>query len=289
MNFPLPAIWRTFGVLCGAVFFAVAALPLAPALAQQEPPPFVQNKWEFGRHEDESRLRFCVDRREPDWEVGLEIGKAIAGALLLEPQPYMIDSELIVQELEELFGMMLENCYIHLGFKLLPGVYPQWLGVTRAYYSASYVFVTADPTAKALADLPPSSPIASTLGTSADLRLISYLIALPREKRWPRFPMGKSEVALKSVLNGIAAVALVWEPALWALQRADPAYARLRVIASDPLPLTTEGVGAVVLARETFLRTSLDQAIEALVADGTIQDILDAHNFPATVGSAGSR
>ena len=268
---------------------ALATSPFVPALAQQEPPPFVPNKWEIGRRVDESRLRFCVDQRQPDWEVGLEIGKALAGALLLEPLPYMIDSELIVQALEELFGTMLEHCYIHLGFKLLPGAYPQWLGVSRAYYSASYVFVTADPAARALADLPPSKPIASTLGTSADLRLISYLIALPPEKRWPRFPMGRNAVALKSVLNGTAASALVWQPALWARRRADPAYGRLRVIASDPMPLTTEGVGVAVLARETFLRTSLDEAIEALVADGTIQGILDAHNFPATAGSTDSR
>jgi polar amino acid transport system substrate-binding protein len=44
------------------------------------------------------------------------------------------------------------------------------------------------------------------------------------------------------------------------------------------------GVGAVLLAGETFLRAALDEAIAALSRDGTIDAILESHAFPARAG-----
>jgi polar amino acid transport system substrate-binding protein len=42
------------------------------------------------------------------------------------------------------------------------------------------------------------------------------------------------------------------------------------------------GVGAVLTADRTFVRSVLDEAIAALRADGTLQGILDALDYPAT-------
>lgn len=267
------------------ITLVVAALAgLAPPVsAQNEPLPFVSNEWTFGRRTDEARLRFCVDARDPEWQVAREIGEAVAGALLLEPVVHEITTGRNVEELDELYGTMLEHCSVHMGFKLLPGAYPQWLTVTRPYYNAAYVFVTDNPEWDSLGEVPPGEPIASTMGTGADLRLISYLLALPADERWARFPMGTNAQTLEAVLDGVAPVALVWEPALWAARNDDPAYDTLRVIGSDPLPETVEGIGAAVLAGETFLRTSLDQAIAALSADGTIAEIIERHGLPAHV------
>jgi polar amino acid transport system substrate-binding protein len=66
------------------------------------------------------------------------------------------------------------------------------------------------------------------------------------------------------------------------MQRADPAYAELRVIDPSPLPPTTLGVGALMLSNESFLRTAIDEAIAALSQDGTIGGILAEYRFPAT-------
>ena len=52
------------------------------------------------------------------------------------------------------------------------------------------------------------------MGTSAHIRLVSYLTALPAEDRWPTYPMGTNELALESLLNGTVDVALVWAPEL---------------------------------------------------------------------------
>lgn len=264
-------------LLIGGVILA------APAAAQSDLPPYAQDAWKYGRPMDEGQLRFCVDTRDPSWRVARDIGEAIAEALLLEPMVHEVESGPQVEDLEELYGLMLQHCYAHMGFKLVPGTYPRWLTLTRAYYSGAYVFVTANPDWQSLADVPYTEPVASTMGTRADLRFISYLVAQPADRRWPRFPMGTNRQALKAVIDETAAVALVWEPALWAARNAAPAYEALHVIGSGPLPETLEEVGVAVLAKETFLRTTIDQAIAALSSDGTIAEILKRHGFPGRV------
>ena len=53
------------------------------------------------------------------------------------------------------------------------------------------------------------------------------------------------------------------------------------MIAPAPLPASTVDIGAALLANETFLRSNVDQAIASLTADGTIEAILKATQFPA--------
>ena len=117
------------------------------------------------------------------------------------------------------YSVMLEHCDIHMGFKLIPEGYANWVTLSRPYYESQYVFVTADPDLQALADVAPTRPIGATMGTSAHIRLVSYLAALPQEDRWPTYPMGTNELALESLLDGTVDVALVWAPNLWAGRR----------------------------------------------------------------------
>lgn len=281
--FAFPRLAGPLLVLALAV--PVAALSPGPVSAQ-EPEfydrPNAPGQWNYGRRLDESQLRYCVDRRDPDWEVAGAIADAIAMGLLLEPQRYVVESKIVLEDITIVYGVMLEHCDVHMGFKLIPGGYSSWATLTRAYYESQYVFVTADPDIHALADLAPARPIGATMGTSAHLRLVTFLAALPAEDRWPTYPMGTNDFALESLLNGTVDVALVWAPKLWAKQREEPAYADLHVIDPNPLPPTTLGVGALLLADETFLRTAVDEAIAALSEDGTIAGILETSGFPAT-------
>lgn len=264
-----------------------AVLLPAPVSAQQEPEffdqPYAPGEWNIGRRLDESQLRYCVDPRDPDWEVDGDIAEAIAAALLLEPQRYVVQNDIVLEDFTKVYEILLKHCDIHMGFKLIPEGYPDWVILSRAYYQTQYVFVAADPDIQTLPDLAPGRSISATLGTSAHIRLLSYLRALPADKRWPVFPSGTNERALESLLNGDIAVALVWAPNLWAKQREDPAYAVLHVIDPAPLPPTTLGLGGLILKQNSFLRTAVDQAITALIADGTIQSILDKYKFPASV------
>jgi polar amino acid transport system substrate-binding protein len=270
-----------------ALALAVPAAALSPGPVWAQEPEFfdrpsAEGQWNYGRRLDESQLRYCVDRRDPDWEVAGAIADAVAMGLLLEPRRYVVESKVVMEDITKVYAIMLEHCDVHMGFKLIPGGYPNWVTVTRPYYETQYVFVTADPDIHALADLAPARPIGATMGTSAHLRLVSFLTALPAEDRWPTYPMGTNDLALESLLNGTVDVALVWAPVLWARQREEPAYAGLRVIDPNPLPPTTLGVGALLLADETFLRTAVDEAIAALSEDGTIAGILETSGFPAT-------
>ena len=260
-------------------------MSLPGPISAQEPEfydePRAENQWTFGRRMDESRLRYCVDQRDPDWEVAGAIADALALGLLLEPQRYVVESRIIFDDITKVYAILLEHCDIYLGFKLIPQGYPDWVTITRAYYDAAYVFVAADDDIQALADLRPLRPIGATMGTAAHMRLVSYLTALPAENRWLAYPMGTSDLALESLLEGKVDIALVWEPNLWAKQRENPAYADLHVIEPAPLPPTALGVGALLLSNETFLRAAIDEAIAALRADGTIADILNQYGFPA--------
>jgi polar amino acid transport system substrate-binding protein len=251
---------------------------LAPALAQT---PYVQDEWKFGRRQDGARLHFCVDERDPDLPVARRIGEAIAGALLLEPMEHPIGGHTDGDDIDQVYRILLETCDLFLGFKLIPDAYPDWLTVTRGYYRAAYVFVTANADWKSLADAPLSQVIGGTVGTLPDIRLIQYLAALKPTERWTHYPMGSDEASIMGVAEGTLAAALVWAPSFWAARKSDPAYAKLRTIAPKPLPASTLDVGAVLLTRETFLRSNVDQAIAALTADGTIDTILKGFDFPA--------
>jgi polar amino acid transport system substrate-binding protein len=256
----------------------LALLLPAPASAQT---PFVQDEWRFGRRQDGATLHYCVDERDPDLPVARKIGEAIVGALLLEGKEHVVGEDWSGEDIEQIYQVLLETCDVFLGFKLIPDAYPDWLTITRGYYRGSYVFATADASWKSLADIPRSRVIGGTIGTSADIRLMQYLAALKPSERWPHYPVASDEAALRDVVSGKLAAALVWGPSFWGLQKADPAFAQLRIIAPKPLPDAGADVGAVMLTRETYLRANLDQAIAALTADGTIAAILKAFGFPA--------
>lgn len=280
------ALRQMSAALIFALVMVMAALGPQPAPAQQPEfyeVPFAPGQWNIGRQLDRSHLRYCVDRRDPDWEVAAAIADAIAAGLLLEPSRYLIESGTVREDITRVYQTLLEHCDIQMGFKLIPEGLPEWVIVTRPYYFAGYVFVTADPELASIGDLAPSRPIAATLGTAAHLQLVSYISALPPENRWRIFPLGTNELSIQTLLNGTADVALVWGPTFWAMQKADPALATLRIIPPTPLRFNDVGVGGIMLSEYTFLRTAIDEAIAALTADGTIAEILEHYDFIGTV------
>ncbi|WP_293867002.1 ABC transporter substrate-binding protein [uncultured Alsobacter sp.] len=271
--------------LCLASLLAVAGP--REAHAQLEPEfyndqPYAYGEWTMGRRVDDSQFRYCVDPRDPGFEQDGDVAEAIARALLLQPQRYVIPNTFEVEDLTRLYSILLQQCDVVMGFKLIPGGYPPWVGLTRAYTQVSYLFVTAKPDLRSLGDLPPGRPIAATGGTSAHVRLASYNLSLAPAKRWPIFPYGTDQMALEGLASGAADVALVWDPSFRALQKTNAAVASFRVIAPDPLPPTTLGVGGLMLRQNTFLRNAIDQAIAALTSDGSLAAI--AAKFAAQAG-----
>ncbi len=269
-----------------ALTTAILALLPATASAQQEPEfyndqPYAYGEWNIGRRTNPSEFRYCVDQRDPSWELDNEVADAIAHGLLLQPVKYIVPSEMVVEDLTKVYAILLEHCDVFMGFKLIPAGYPGWLTVTRAYNDVGYVFVTLRPGINALSDLPPGRPIAATAGTTAHVRLASYNLTLTPQKRWPVFPYGGDQLSLESVLRKDADIAIVWAPSFREIQQQNPEYAGFRIIASTPLPPTSLGVGALLLKQNTFFRAGIDDAIKALIADGTIPAIVNKHKIPA--------
>jgi polar amino acid transport system substrate-binding protein len=249
--------------------------------------PFVVDEWRFGTQETNSALRYCVDERDPDWPVARRIAAAVAAALLLQANEYLIgddprSTDMSGEDLDDTYRTLIQHCDVFFGFKLVSDAYPGWVTITRPYYRSAYVFVAADSAWKSLGDMPTTRAIGATVGTSADMRLTQYLMASPVDRRWDKYPMSSDEAALRAVLRGTTGAALVWAPALWALQKTDAEIAKLPEMAPRPLPVSTADVGAILLSRQMFLRNSVDQAIASLTADGTIAGILQSENFPGT-------
>jgi len=263
----------------GAAIGGLLAFLVQPVLGQV---PELPDAERYGRVGDENSLRICIDPRDPAWQVDRQIAEAIAGALLLTPSVTVIESTAEREELDAIYRQLLENCSVYFGFKLVAGSYPEWLTLTRPYYDVGYRFVTADPDWQRLGDIPRDQALGPTIGTSGDFALVQYLNSLPAAERWRRFPMTSDVLALEALSSGEVAAALVWAPSLYELGQADPEIAALRVIAADPAPQTVVLVGAVLLSRDGYLRTAMDEAIASLVADGTIAAILDQAGFPAT-------
>ena len=73
--------------------------------------------------------------------------------------------------------------------------------------------------------------IGATIGTSADIRLIQYLQALPgRAAAGAAFRWGRTNSRCSALARDTVGVALVWGPSFWALRQSDPAFANLRII-----------------------------------------------------------
>ena len=247
--------------------------------------PFVVDEWRFGTRETKAALRYCIDERDPDWPVARKIAAAVANALLLQAKEYLIgddprSTDMSGEDLDDTYRTLIQHCDVFFGFKLVQDAYPGWVTITRPYYRSTYVYVASEPLWKSLGDMPTARPIGATIGTGADMRLTQYLLAVPADKRWDKYPMSSDEAALRAVMRGTTGVALVWAPALWALRKTDADIAKLHEIAPAPLPVSTADVGAILLSKQVFLRSNIDQAIASLTADGTIAGILKDENFP---------
>jgi polar amino acid transport system substrate-binding protein len=268
--------------------WAAACIVLMLLGTSAEATPYVVDEWRFGIHETNSALSYCVDARDPDWPVARRIAAAIASALLLQPKEYLIGEDIgnedtSGEDLDNLYRLLIAHCDVAFGFKLVPDAYPQWLTITRPYYRSTYIFVAADPAWGSLSNMPMTRAIGATIGTSADMRLSQYLLALGTAKHWDKYPMSSDEAALRAVLKGTTGAALVWAPAFWAQAKTDAAIGKLPRMAPDPLPVSVADVGAVVLSKQSFIRSSIDQAIASLTADGTIATILTDEHFPGVV------
>lgn len=230
---------------------------------------------------DAQAVSFCEDPRNPANEVDRAIAEALASALLVEPRIHVVERQVVVeQEYEGLYIDLIDHCALYLGFKLYSDTYPAWLTLTRAFYESRFVVLTANEEWASLADVPKDATIGAVQGSLGDIRFLTLNNARPAAERWRRAPVGRPERAFDALLDGTVAALIVWEPWWWALRQTRQDLTVLHVLEAPEVSEPWIGVGAITLADRAFVRDNVDQAVAALSADGTIQEILDSFDFP---------
>ncbi len=229
---------------------------------------------------DGNAISFCVDPRDPGHPVDAMIAEAIAAALLVDVRLHVVDSAFQQDDFEDLYFELVEHCATYVGFRLLSGAYPDWLSITRGFYEARFVMLTLEQSWRSLDDVPLEARIGVVQGTLGDIRFLLANNALPSNQRRPRLPLGRPAIAFDALMSGSVEALVVWEPWWWWLMQDRPELMNLHVVDVPTISEPTVGVGAVLLADRTFIRSSVDEAIASLIADGTIQSILDEFGYP---------
>lgn len=265
------------------VCLLVALLSFGATVHAQEPdiPP----EWMKGfLRISGDRITFCVGP-QPDWPLAKfeeRVAEEIGAALLLDVEimyPHYINA--LPVEWREVFRLLTDECDAFMGFLLIPNFYDDWMTFTRPYYETRSVFVTTNPAYRSLANVPRDLPLGSTAGsTPGDILLAHYLASLSSSERWRRFPYPTGKRLLEQLFEGVIAAGIMWEPELYQFTDGDPKSKGVHVMTSPIDNRLTLQYGIALLQRDRFMRTTLDQAIEALIEDGIIDEVIQETGVP---------
>lgn len=233
----------------------------------------------------DNTLRFCLNPASALEPLDRAVAQAIADTLLLNAEFHEVAAPFVIQAYDfqlqiggrEFFIAFHNNCEAFMGLRLAPGQLPDWLSISQPYFSARTVLASATPGIDSFADIPPGAIIGSRLQGSGDVSLISYLRSLRESTRPRRFPYPDYETLIERLTDGTAVAILIWEPALYFASGGDPARIGITAIFDPPHAVPPLDFGVAVMARNTFTRGLIDQAITALRDDGTLDALAREH------------
>lgn len=277
---------RKDGVVRWTVFLATAfVMIVASAAFAQVPrvsPDFVQGL----RRVQGDRIVFCVFPDSPTASFERALADELAQALLLEAGVFEVVRESTTPPSDsELFILLTDYCDAFFGFVLYPEAYPSWMVLTRPYYMTPYVAATTNPAYGSLSDVPWGEPVGTVVTSLADIQLVLYQRGRNPERQWKRYPYPSDEYLFEKLLDGTIEVALMWGPELYRLVDGRWDELGIRLIDTAPLRRGMEwGIGLAVRSRDTFVRTSLDYAIQVLIEDGIIEELLEEYGVVGRPG-----
>ena len=232
----------------------------------------------------EHAIRFCIVTNSPLRDFDRAIADAIGSALLVRSETFDLDLGIVQNSRERelvLFINLTDNCDAVMGTNLAWNPLPDWLTVSRPYYSAPYVLAVRKETYQRLGEIPVGRAVGSSLDSVVDQQFVTYLGVLPPERRWFRLPYDYIPIMLADIRAGIVERGLLPSPLAGA--ESDPDLDGLDLVSTAPLRVEPMQLGALLLSRDTFIRTALDEAIGTLQADGTIDRIVAEEGLPAQV------
>lgn len=230
------------------------------------------------------RLRVCLDRTSAGAALDVAVARALGEALFMEVEirPGLANFPLTGGGyLTELGILMNNSCDLMMGMSAQPEpAYAEFAAQTRAYARVPFVLAVADADLSQLGDLPHDRMIGTALGSRAEMGYILWAGARDKADGWVRLPYADAALMVRRVRDGTLGGAIIWQPALTralALEdgsAGDPAVA-VRAVSLAPAPEVVVEVAAIVSRKDSYLRAQVDEAIDALSADGTLDAIMD--------------
>lgn len=267
----------------------------AAAQAQQEsigvPYDIVQSTRQF----EGSQLTFCLNVHSAFADFDRAVASSLAEALLLEPAFYEVDPPRTVAPLDyampltmqEVFVFLNEECDAFIGWALSPTGHRDWLTVTRPYYETTTVLATTNVDIDSLGEVPREETIGIRMFSNANFAFTAYRESLPGDETWEHVaPYPYDEIMVQRLQDGTLEVAFIWNVALMLATDHDPEAVGIRVISSEPLTLPIIDFGIALRSADSYVRTLLDDAITALVDDGTITELLEQYGLPGAAATA---
>lgn len=255
------------------------------ALAQSHgvPPAFLKNT----RRMEGERLSVCADVSGRTLAFDRRVAQLIADSLFLEMDfqegfgGYPTSGDGFLDELQI---ALTNNCDMVVGMTVQENSpFPEWATLTRPYVSLPYMMMVKGDYTR-LGDIPRDLKLGTALGSMGERVMITWNQQQPKTARYSRFPYADMQLMARRVLDGSIAGGLIWAPAWAELKATYPEAAALRSVPISPVPETVTRIGALVKTRDTFLRVQIDEAIDALVADGSIAALLEEFNWQGTPG-----
>lgn len=277
-------MWNRIGIpalAAGALACLAAAIPVVAQ--SQSTQGLVDRKLYDGRTLlNKNALRFCLATASPVRDLDRAVGAAIAQIQFAHVEFYDVDLTIPQQEDDFdrlLFVSLTDHCDAMMGTDLAWSPLPEWLTVSRPYYSTPYVLAVRPDTYSSLGGVPPGGRIGSPLFSTGDQQLVTTLATMSAGRRWNRVPYADVPSMLADVRSGKI------DGGLFAAPLAGPAKSGqldgLTLVSSAPVRVEPMRLGALFLAKNIFTRDAVDQAIGALQQDGTIDRVIAEQGLPA--------
>ena len=242
------------------------------------------------RRMDGDRLHVCLDQTGKTNDFDRAVAQAIADALFLKAEfhegfgGYPTSGAGFLDELQI---AMTNTCDIMPGMTVQENSpFPEWAVLSRPYVSLPYMLAVADDY-RTLLDIPRDRKLGTALSSMGERVFITWNQQQPEDQRFVRLPYADMKLMAKRVADGSIAGMIVWQPVLAALRKSgNPDATALHTVPLSPVPEMVTRVGILMKSRDTYLRTQVDQAIDALVADGTIAGLMEDFGYEGVAGDA---
>ncbi len=273
---------------------------LVPAVGLDAPVAWAQaDLQELGATQDEilrynsrsvqgGSITFCINTESVTADFDREVARAVTQALLLDYKLYEVttlpptppyDFRLMLDD-ADIFRLLLNNCDAIVGFSLLAD-YPGWMRPSPPYLSTSTVVAVRAGQYRELADIPKTMRLGTRSFSIADNYLRTYASTLPEDSRWRRNAYSSNEILVDRLVDGTVEAALVWEPALLAYAADHPDAPAIDILPSPPFTIPPTQLVFALRPQDDFVNVALSQAIEALRADGVLDELAARYHLVA--------